>query len=507
MPVLRMAALICLLAGAMAAGMTETVSALEVSVKDYAATGDGKTDDRLAIQTAIDAVNKAGGGVVNFPEGVYLVTAPNKAAWTPQIRLCSNLKLRGQGMLKSIIKVADNQGAYDVVLAGESLEGFSMSDLAIDANGAANPVIAKNDAVSSPYLHTLLSLPKAANVAIQRCRFTNFSGVWAIYALGRAENLVIDSCLFDNIGGYTENDWDHSCIRVDGKGPCVISNNTMTSRLGAGTTGARTAVEIHGSNHKFINNVITGFRYGVNVCSGGDGKTHEPSVHQYYIENKLVNVGCGFAIWGIENSRFDNLVFERNDITIDCTGWKRFFPEFYGIGIVSYRGTEPPALMENVRIADNHITYLNSEGGTPRSSGIRLDFAVFTDHWSQTPSGQMSNVQIVHNIISGAYASGIDLNSAARNVEITDNTIIDSAQGVDDKELKSAIRLRGSAQDLIVLKNAFYTHPPALISCGIYDAVNNLGGCVQAGNRVSGMKAPAVPVYFVSPSRKGASWK
>lgn len=502
MRALWIAAFACLLGG-----MTRVASTLEVSVKDYAAKGDGKTDDRWAIQAAIDAVSKAGGGIINFPEGIYVVTAPNKAAWTPQIKLCNNLKLQGQGMFRSVIKVADNQYAYDTVFAGEAIEGFSMLDLAIDGNGAKNPAITRLDTVPSPYQHTLLNLPTSKNIAIQRCRFTNLSGVWAVNAQGRAENFVIDSCLFDNIGGFTENDWDHSCVRVDGYGPCVVSNNTMTSRHGAGTTGARTAVEIHGSNHKFINNVITGFRYGVNVCSGGDGKKDAPSVHQYYIENKMVNVGCGFAIWGIENSWLDDLVFERNDITIDVAGWKSVYPEFYGIGVVSYRGNLPPKIIENVRIIDNHITYISSDGGTDRSAALRFDFAAYTDHWSEKPLGQMTKIQILRNTISGAYTYGIDLNCTVKDVRIADNTIIKPAGGVSEKAMKAALYLRGSAQNLNISSNSFYTNQNSPLSCGVYDAATNLGGCTQAGNRILGIGTFNIPAYLASSAHKGAVWR
>lgn len=49
-----------------------------VSVKDFGATGDGITNDRAAIQSAIDAVRNAGGGTVYFPEGSYLINSvPN----------------------------------------------------------------------------------------------------------------------------------------------------------------------------------------------------------------------------------------------------------------------------------------------------------------------------------------------------------------------------------------------------------------------------------------------
>lgn len=44
-----------------------------LNVKDYGAEGDGTTDDTDAIQDAIDAAAAAGGGVVYFPAGVYIV--------------------------------------------------------------------------------------------------------------------------------------------------------------------------------------------------------------------------------------------------------------------------------------------------------------------------------------------------------------------------------------------------------------------------------------------------
>ena len=43
-------------------------------VIDYGAARDGATDDSAAIQSAIDACEAAGGGVVSIPSGEYLVT-------------------------------------------------------------------------------------------------------------------------------------------------------------------------------------------------------------------------------------------------------------------------------------------------------------------------------------------------------------------------------------------------------------------------------------------------
>ena len=61
-----------------------------VSVKDFGAVGDGVTDDTVAIQAAVNAVNAAGGGTVLFPEPSvsYRITAT--------INLFSFITLQGQ---------------------------------------------------------------------------------------------------------------------------------------------------------------------------------------------------------------------------------------------------------------------------------------------------------------------------------------------------------------------------------------------------------------------------
>jgi len=69
-------------------------------VKAYGAVGDGSTDDTAAIQSAIDAANTAGGGIVWFPKGNYkLVTNPIKlySGSTPTIVPYNNITLLGAG--------------------------------------------------------------------------------------------------------------------------------------------------------------------------------------------------------------------------------------------------------------------------------------------------------------------------------------------------------------------------------------------------------------------------
>src|SRR4051812_35818639 len=74
------------------------------NIRDYGAKGDGKNVDSKAINDAIDAASKVGGGTVYFPAGTYL---------SYSIRLKSNIALYlDQG---SVLLAADSTagGRYD----------------------------------------------------------------------------------------------------------------------------------------------------------------------------------------------------------------------------------------------------------------------------------------------------------------------------------------------------------------------------------------------------------
>jgi polygalacturonase len=60
---------------------------VNVKLNPYNASGNGVTDDRAAIQSAIDDVANAGGGCVYFPAGVYVIgTEPGGAGVGPPAR-------------------------------------------------------------------------------------------------------------------------------------------------------------------------------------------------------------------------------------------------------------------------------------------------------------------------------------------------------------------------------------------------------------------------------------
>lgn len=487
--------------------MINSAYAVDLSVKDFGAKGDGKNDDRAAIQSAVDAINKAGGGTINFPEGIYIISAPNKGKWEPQIKLCNNLKFVGAGMYKTVLKIADNQGAYDAIFTGDSISGFAMLDMTFDANGETNQMLNPNDAFASPWLHTPVYLPNARNISIERVRFTNLSGIWAIYALGGAENVLIDKCIFDNIGGFTKKDWDHSTIRIDvgGDGPVVVSNNIMTSRYGSGTTGARTAMEIHGSNQKVINNKIHGFRYGINVCTGrGMGSTKGVTVNQEYINNTVSGVGSAFVFWSMTTQGFDGVLFENNKVEIDVQGWKN---KFGGENRGMFQTSSSRGPIKNLVVKHNEVSYLGSEG-YGNSSDLHAGMWIGALPGSKTNT-QISNLTIIDNIIQNSTSAGIALKTNIEGAEITGNKIINPGRATSalNEKYAAGIYMEGTMKNISITKNTFVDDQAInTMKTIIWDESSNQGGCSVSKNKVKIKSKSTVPAFHSNAAQTGTPW-
>jgi hypothetical protein len=105
--------------------------------------GDGVTDDTLAIQAAIDAVDNAGGGTVRLPKGFYKITA------TLILNKSSNFKtinLMGEGMLATrILWFGPTSGAAMRVngLKQYIFEGWSLENRV--AKGTTTGILVQRD--------------------------------------------------------------------------------------------------------------------------------------------------------------------------------------------------------------------------------------------------------------------------------------------------------------------------------------------------------------------------
>jgi hypothetical protein len=111
-----------------------TIEQRVYDVKRYGATGDGATDDRAAIQAAIDAAQASSGGTIYFPPGNYRVTA--------QILVTKpTISLVGTGARASKITSASTADAIRVAIAVWTVEQAGrIAGLTIIGNANANAV-------------------------------------------------------------------------------------------------------------------------------------------------------------------------------------------------------------------------------------------------------------------------------------------------------------------------------------------------------------------------------
>ncbi len=85
------------------------------------AVGDGVANDRAAIQAAIDTANAAGGGVVDFPAGEYLIEYSSGNGLTMK----ANVVLRGVGMTTPSTNITNSTAILFKPMTGAGTRGLS----------------------------------------------------------------------------------------------------------------------------------------------------------------------------------------------------------------------------------------------------------------------------------------------------------------------------------------------------------------------------------------------
>ncbi|MBN1630804.1 MAG: hypothetical protein JW990_13655 [Thermoleophilia bacterium] len=120
-----------------------------LSVKQYGAAGDGKTDDTSAIRAALTDLEKAGiGGVLFFPRGTYTLTSP----LSPTV---AGVTFRGEGRRTSVL-----QGDIPTLInVGSGCNHFALRDLQLRCNRAGDGSI------------RMLALESSHFGLIDNCRF------------------------------------------------------------------------------------------------------------------------------------------------------------------------------------------------------------------------------------------------------------------------------------------------------------------------------------------------
>lgn len=159
--------------------------------KDFGITGDGVTEISLKINTAISDVANAGGGVINFPPGVYLINGPivprrgvicKASPGTVTIKLANN---SNTGMVESYkFDTLRANSAHSIADDPDFTQDYGFDGFIFDGNGANQSTAALKYGVKMYGLR----------LTLKRCIIYNFAGVglWTSHAGAGSGAYTID---------------------------------------------------------------------------------------------------------------------------------------------------------------------------------------------------------------------------------------------------------------------------------------------------------------------------
>lgn len=415
-----------------------------VSVKDFGATGDGVTDDRAAIQAAIDSVTT---GAVYFPPapGGYLITpAPDKKRF---LALRSNVQLIGTG--NPVIRVAGGSAPYDSVISAGLCDECAIQDLTIDSNIGANPIQDKAEIYAHPRIE--IAFGGGRRIRVDHVTIKNSSAINSIVSGVPVSDITITRCVFTANGDDPNHiAHDHSALYIHADG-AVIHGNVFTA-LRRGAPAAVTAIETHGSGISVIGNVITDYAIGMNLT----GSAPSDSTGNVASGNSIRGALFGIQIWSstypghLIGYGVNGLSITGNTVVVNQSSYTSpVGTAMVTAGIVFEPNSNLPAA--NVIISGNAVIFDLESSVRPASS------ASMGIGWWSTAGVTAENLIIANNVIDNAPVAGIRLAATLRGCRVNGNVIRNAGSSLDQTiaaEYKTPIFVAGApATDVEIVDN------------------------------------------------------
>ncbi len=365
----------------------------EFNVKAYGATGDGSTDDRAAMQLALDALNANGGGTLIIPPGTYILAQALNIGPAGNIRVVAN----GATLRRSASAPSDMFALIQNIVpegqAGEtSYSGYSgsknihISGGIWDVNGrAGGPTFKSNGLI---FAHS-------TNITIKDLTVLDVLGYHAI-EINSTDGAVVENCTFS--GFNDDNDTRQASAAVQFDFP---SAPTMAALL---------------YDNTFCKNVsMIGCTTKESADLGSYGRMVEShsTVDGFAHENIRIvdNYARGLIDYSILAQGWQNCVISGNTFESCNGGIKLEIPD--GILI----GDKSP--IQNIVVADNVLDDMGVANGNV--SGTLFVGGVYVLGLSSTVNGR--NISISNNVIRKWLNSHAIVVDRGTQIKITGNSI------------------------------------------------------------------------------------
>ena len=300
-----------------------TVAAQSIyNVTSFGAKGDGKTDDAVAIQKAIDKCSKDGGGMVLFPRNHVFISGPVELKSNVEIHLESTAtwkanpdegiyKLsafgenRGEGMLWLYANDADN-----ITITGKGTihgNGIAFMGAELEDSYELKPLA---DQSFDPRPH-VLTLTDARNLTIRDVTIRE-GAYWTVHLIGCNEAVIDGINLLNNLKIRNGDGID-----IDHSKNVRIANCHITSGDDCICLKNRREFEKYGSCHDItVTNCVMSSR----SCAIKIGSENMDSIYNVVFDNCIITgSNRGLGIQNRDEGTVTDVVF--SNIQLDCRLW------------------------------------------------------------------------------------------------------------------------------------------------------------------------------------------